>query len=482
MRTADLRRAAALSLACALSAAGCSDGTGPRNPVELAFVTGPLSLSRADVLAPVVAVAVRDGRGNSVDWSGEISLTLEGGATGGALGGTTRRTARGGIAIFDDLQISSAGAGYWLVARSATLNEAVSEPFDVHAVFEAATVTAGRWHTCALTADGAAYCWGAGGLLGTGDNADRWVPTRVQTQVRFASIDTHWTHTCALSQAAEVYCWGSNAGGELGDGTMVARTIPTRVDLPGPAVSVSAGYISSCAVLADGRGYCWGWGGWGALGIGQVGGPHATPVLVPGDHQWARIDAGYFHTCGLTTAGEAYCWGDNRYGATGVGVSALDGPGYGVTWTPTQVRGGHQFADVVTGGGVCAGGTCGITTDGRVLCWGRHYQTGGNTRYVSEPRPVNWGAPIVQVTVGSTMVCGITGDGSVHCAGPATAYAPLDPELRVASFTQGEGHACFTTTAGATFCWGSNVSGRLGSGTDSPGWFVSRGVWAPSGG
>jgi alpha-tubulin suppressor-like RCC1 family protein len=476
----DLRRGTVLALACALWAAGCADGTGPGNPVELVFVAGPLSLSRADVLAPAVAVAVRDGRGNSVDWSGEISLTLEGGAAGAALAGTTRTTAQGGIAIFDDLQISGAGGGYRLVARSGRLKEAVSASFDVHAVFEAASVTAGRWHTCALTSEGTAYCWGAGGLLGTGDSEDRPVPTRVQTEARFASIDTHWTHTCAVSHAAEVYCWGSNAGGEVGDGTVVPRTSPIRVDLPGPALMVSAGYATSCAVLVDGRGYCWGSNGWGALGIGEAGGPQPTPVPTSGGYQWAKIDAGFFHTCGLTAAGEAYCWGDNRYGATGIGVSAVDGGGSGVTWAPTAVRGGHQFADVVTGGGVCAGGTCGITRAGRVLCWGRHYQTGDHTRYVAEPRPVNWTPPIVQVMVGSTMVCGLTAGGAVHCAGQATAYAPLHSDLRIASLTEGHGHTCFSTTNGETFCWGSNVSGRLGTGTDSPGWFVSRGVWAPT--
>jgi alpha-tubulin suppressor-like RCC1 family protein len=482
MRIAEFLRRAALALALALWGAACSDGTGPGNPVELAFVSGPLSLSGADVLAPAVAVAVRDGRGNSVHWSCEISLTLEGGSPGAALAGTTRSTAQGGIAVFEDLQISSAGTGYRLVARSGSLKQATSEPFDVHAVFEAATVTAGRRHTCALTAEGVAYCWGAAGFLGTGDTQDHSVPMRVHTDVRFTFVSTHWTHTCAMTAAGAVYCWGSNAGGEVGDGTIQPRMTPTRVDLPGPAVSVNAGYGSSCAVLAGGRGYCWGWNNWGALGIGEEGGAHPTPMPVSGDHQWAQINAGYFHTCGLTTAGEAYCWGDNRYGATGVGISALDGPGAGVTWTPARVLGGHRFTDVVTGGGVCAGATCGITPDGRVLCWGRHYQTGDHTRYVSEPRPVNWDAVIERVTVGSSMVCGLTADGTAHCAGPATAYAALASDVRVASLAQGESHTCFTTTAGQTFCWGANVSGRLGSGTVSPGWYVSRGVWAPSGG
>jgi alpha-tubulin suppressor-like RCC1 family protein len=480
MRIVDLRRAAALTVASVLWAAGCSDGTGPGNPAELEFVAVPLSLSRADVLAPAVAVAVRDSRGNTVEWTGEITLTLEGGIAGGALEGTTRRTALGGIAVFDDLRISSAGSDYRLVARAGSLTEAATEPFDVHAVFKAASVTTGRQHTCALTADGTAYCWGgnAAGQLGTGDTEDRSVPTRVQTQVRFSSIDAFWGHTCAVSQGGDVYCWGANGVGEVGDGTTVSRTTPTLVGLPGPALSVAAGYGMSCAVLADRRAHCWGWNGWGALGIGEADGAHPSPAQVNGDHEWVKIDAGYRHTCGLTTAGDAYCWGDNRYGATGVGVFE------GSTWTPTEVRGGHHFADLETGGGVCSGKTCGVTTDGRTLCWGRHYQSfgGGILRYSPEPKPITWDAAVVEVTVGTSMVCGFTAGRRVHCLGTPTAFTPPDPNLSVATLAQGRGHACFITTDGDTFCWGTNENGELGSGIGSAGWFERRGVWAPPGG
>jgi alpha-tubulin suppressor-like RCC1 family protein len=167
-----------------------------------------------------------------------------------------------------------------------------------------------------------------------------------------------------------------------------------------------------------------------------------TPVQVMGDHELAKVIAGYLHTCGLTTAGEAYCWGNNRYGATGLGVSE------GGTYIPTPVLGGHRFADLVAGGGVCNG----------------------------------WEPALVEVVVGVGVTCGFTADRKVYCVRPNTAHRPLVTDLPVASLAVGETQTCIVTTDGDTYCWGWNGSGELGTGEGSPGWFVRRGVWAPSGG
>ena len=38
-----------------------------------------------------------------------------------------------------------------------------------------------------------------------------------------------------------------------------------------------------------------------------------------GEHAWASVSGGFYHTCGVTTAREAYCWGRNGYGELGGG-------------------------------------------------------------------------------------------------------------------------------------------------------------------
>ena len=101
-----------------------------------------------------------------------------------------------------------------------------------------------RSSTCALTAEGAAYCWGENerGHLGAattavcGDSGTNTVirpcsttPLAVNTALRFTSLALGWDHTCGLTADGEAYCWGSNSSGQLGTGDTVARAAPARV-------------------------------------------------------------------------------------------------------------------------------------------------------------------------------------------------------------------------------------------------------------
>jgi alpha-tubulin suppressor-like RCC1 family protein len=39
-------------------------------------------------------------------------------------------------------------------------------------------------------------------------------------------------HTCAVTKRQDIYCWGDNSAGELGNGTFTNSTKPVRVVLP----------------------------------------------------------------------------------------------------------------------------------------------------------------------------------------------------------------------------------------------------------
>jgi len=71
-------------------------------------------------------------------------------------------------------------------------------------------------------------------------------------------------------------------------------------------------------VTSAGAAYCWGENVSGQLGDGTTTNS-LTPVAVAGGHTFASLSPFLFHTCGLTTGGAAYCWGSNSNGALGDG-------------------------------------------------------------------------------------------------------------------------------------------------------------------
>jgi alpha-tubulin suppressor-like RCC1 family protein len=105
-------------------------------------------------------------------------------------------------------------------------------------------VSAGWWHTCALAADGAAYCWGSdrfgqlGALPGPRDvcpaaDSCSTVPVRVAGGRRFVAIGAGGAHSCALTVEGVAYCWGDNSLGQLGDGGSASSDRPVPVVTPG---------------------------------------------------------------------------------------------------------------------------------------------------------------------------------------------------------------------------------------------------------
>ncbi len=102
---------------------------------------------------------------------------------------------------------------------------------------EVDSVAGGAFASCA-TASGGAWCWGANGSgeLGDGTRIHRRTAKRVLTQtgalVDAASLSAGYSHTCAVLTTGTARCWGQNLNGELGDGTRVSRTLPVSVVAP----------------------------------------------------------------------------------------------------------------------------------------------------------------------------------------------------------------------------------------------------------
>lgn len=240
-----------------------------------------------------------------------------------------------------------------------------------------ASVSAGGWHNCGLTADGTAYCWGAGGMgrLGNDSNDDSHEPVPVQSSLAFSSISAGLRNTCALTREGELYCWGGMQGSGLergGDDPPIAWQ-PLQVGSKLRFKSLSMGYEYGCGVTTDGDGYCWGVNEGGLLGNGSdqsgLTKDGLTPTKVTGGHKFVQISAGWStHACGITTSAEAYCWGENDEGQLGTGTKVHSD-------APVPVVGGLRFASISVGNVH----TCGVTTEGEIYCWGSTESEGMGT-------------------------------------------------------------------------------------------------------
>ena len=109
-----------------------------------------------------------------------------------------------------------------------------SDPVLVSGRLSFVALTAGEYHTCALTAEGAAYCWGRNtrGQLGDGSSTNTTVPVAVTGGLTFSSLSAGKAHTCGVTTTLIVYCWGANSFGQLGNGAAaigIASNVPVKV-------------------------------------------------------------------------------------------------------------------------------------------------------------------------------------------------------------------------------------------------------------
>lgn len=295
-------------------------------------------------------------------------------------------------------------------------------------------VAAGAAHTCGLTLEGAAWCWGRNsqGQLGVGDvvhdacafTACSTEPVRVaQGTLRFTTLMAGGATTCAQTADAQLYCWGSNATGQLGlaaapdvcDRTPCSRTpvlVPTSIRFH--AVTVAA---HTCGLTSEGAAHCWGANDQGQLGAGDAGAFRPVPRAVVGGHRFRAIAAGGEHTCGITDARVALCWGGDV-------VPAGDG-GVRRSLTPLVVRDAPPLDEISTG----AWSACGRAFDGQGHCWG----------------------------------LGIWGELGAEPAGvPRDVPAPVAGNLRFRDLRMGPVGTCGVTRTDETWCWGHGDYGEVG--------------------
>jgi alpha-tubulin suppressor-like RCC1 family protein len=234
---------------------------------------------------------------------------------------------------------------------------------------EFTSLSSGSEHSCAVNPYGRLFCWGRNdsGQLGDGSRIDRLEPVRVVAPgLLFRRAGAGALHSCAVTTDDRAYCWGRNDNGELGDGTLRLRLKPVlvaggfdfRVVLARPVIGDR--FSSTCGLTTDDRAYCWGSDRMARLGNGSDD-SSVVPGPVAGSLLFDRLSVGGSHTCALTPAGAAYCWGWNGRGQLGDGGDRLRG-------RPTAVTGGLAFSRISAA--TWGQHTCAIASGGAAYCWG----------------------------------------------------------------------------------------------------------------
>ena len=339
------------------------------------------------------------------------------------------------------------------VSAAATGGDGAPDASDAARVSDAggggARIRSSVQHTCAITRDGALYCWGvnAEGQLGDGTTRDAPEPVRIGGDQRWRDVGTGSAHTCAIRDDGSLWCWGRNAAGQLGDTTRVARARPTRVETDTDWRALALGGGHSCGIRRDATLWCWGdqdYGGappdtdaaaplgslpvrvgdsadwvevsahWyaidairrdGSLWTLRDGERPAAFRRVGTATNWAHVAVGPISECGTRTDGTLWCWGS---------VEAPDPPGMMESRDPVLMGTDTGWSGALAVSyHACAG-----RTDGALWCWGR---TGALGRSVAglaaTPGAVDFRGRFTQVAAGARHTCALADDDAVWCWG-----------------------------------------------------------------
>ncbi len=318
----------------------------------------------------------------------------------GALGNgsTTNRTTPGPVTmpagvLFDSISagqdhacaISASGAVYcWGGNASGQLGTGNTSPQTTPTLVSVpgvsvsfASVSAAAQFTCALTTgtNPTVYCWGLNstGQLGNAIFVGTLTPNPAPLQVTggpFRAVSATQGHACGIltTSGANVVCWGLNDAGQLGRGGGPFPPFdqnPVAITGSVTYAAVSGGFRFTCGIESGTATVdCWGLNDVGQLGTTTADPTQqSVPVAVTGSLTFSQLSTGRALTCGVTTAGLGYCWGDNTFGQLGIGGGAA----VPMPPQPRAVSGNLAFALIHAG----YFHACGLTTTNVAWCWGR---------------------------------------------------------------------------------------------------------------
>ncbi len=353
-------------------------------------------------------------------------------------------------------------------------------------------------HTIALSENGQVYIWGSNsnGQLGNGTTAKSNVPVNitqyigVDTSDKIVQVSAGYYHTIALSENGQVYTWGSNAYGELGNGASENSNLPINITskfklTDDKIIQVSAGYYHTIALSENGKVYTWGRNSSGQLGNGTNVDSYLpkdiTQNIGTNMGKVIKIETGDYRTLVITENGQVYIWGAGHLG-NGL-TSNSNSP---VDITSKFYLTNDKIIQATLGGYQ----SLAVSEKGKVYGWGSNSSgqlVGGITPVIYSPvnvtdniTPVD--EKIIQVVTGYYHSLAVTESGKVYSWGvnnygqlgdktTLDRITPVDITAniingvdKVIQITANSQHTLALTDKGEVYSWGYDNLSQLGTG------------------
>jgi alpha-tubulin suppressor-like RCC1 family protein len=257
----------------------------------------------------------------------------------------------------------------------------------------------------AVDTTGRVWGWGANnfGELCLGNRTEYNTPVRLP--LRHVTLLAGAGGHALYDSRGTVYACGNNTYGELGNGSRRSSKVPVKVTGLGTSqvTTLVAAFANSGAVLANGT-YCdWGYNGQGQVGNGTAGRSADVPFRVPLPAAVSQLAQGGSlqgngQTITLLGNGSLYAWGAGTDYQLGTGTTANQP-------SPVQIfaPGGVRYRLLATGGST----SYAVSTAGNVYAWGgnKFGEVGnGGIRDVRYPVRVASGAASVSATATDVMI------------------------------------------------------------------------------
>lgn len=314
---------------------------------------------------------------------------------------------RSGGVIMANNKLKVWGAGNSRQLGQGALDTARSFPMNVQ--FPSTGLTVDKWYRSGysnwcIMSNGDVYAWGYNGYgqLGTGNNTNVSIPTKIQALDGIpiveisvgADEDLARQHVFFRTSNGTVYGAGLNNTGQLGLNDTTNRNTPTalaKTDFE-KIYAVGGDVGSSYGIDSNGDLWSWGWNGNGHLGLGNVT-QKISPTQVTAlsgvikiasqcDRQ--NLNSGGYgcHTLALMDDGRVFSFGFNAYGQLGIGSNTQQ-------TSPIEVTAlGNDNADIFVNGGYY-GFSCVLKNDATIRTFGYNaYGQLGNGGTVHQNTPI----------------------------------------------------------------------------------------------